>query len=126
MRILSINIPNEGLDYFPMHLEVLEVPQALLESTGHSAIGFDPVWAIHMLTEPAWDVMRQLPEDHKPIAVIKIDHYTPEMVDKGRAMVLASASTIDESLDDVCLAATYIHRMVCDMYCCACIFSWQW
>lgn len=126
MRILSINIPNEGSGYFPMYLEVLEVPQALLESTGHSAICFDPVWAIHMLTEPAWDAMRQLPEDYKPIAVIEIDRYTPEMVDKGLAIVRASTGTVDESLDDECLAATYVHRMVCDMYCCAAVFSWQW
>lgn len=126
MRILSINTPNEGSGYFPMHLEVFEVPQALLESTGHSAIWFDPVWATHMLTEPAWTAMMQLAEDYKPIAVIKIDHYTPEMVDKGRAIVLAATGTVEESLDDECLATVYVHKMVCDMYCCAGIFSWQW
>jgi len=121
MRILEINIPNEGSDYFPMTLRVIEVPNDM-------SIGFDPVWGVPMLQQDHWGaVCDLLEEDKSQLAFIQIDHYTPEMVDKGRAIVMGFCGEVESSIsDDESLASIYVHKMICDLYCCAGIFSWRW
>lgn len=122
MRILEINIPNEGSGYFPMYLQVIEVPNDY-------QVAFDPVWGLPMLQEHYWEMVTDLfnDEDKHQVAVIQIDRYTPEMVDKGRAFIMGFAGEVDQNIDDdESLASIYVHKMICDMYCCAGIFSWRW
>jgi len=125
-KILEVNIPNEGDNFFPMNIYVVNVPD-------HFEV--DTSWIVPILEENNWDEMYAIIEtyyDNPEKVHIQISALQPEWITRGNILfeeAVKQGKINAEDIageDDESIASIYVHHKLLELTGAVGIFSWRW